>query len=79
MQTQVTKWGNSAAIRLSKETMKNAGFALGDTLEIQVADGSIALVPAKKTEHLGELMDGITPENTHSAIEWGRPRGKEIW
>jgi antitoxin MazE len=79
MQTQVTKWGNSAAIRLSKETMKNAGFALGETLEIQVADGSIALVPAKKTENLGELLDGITPENTHGAIEWGRPRGKEIW
>jgi antitoxin component of MazEF toxin-antitoxin module len=27
----------------------------------------------------GVLLDGITPENVHSAIDWGKPRGREVW
>lgn len=79
MQTQLTKWGNSAGIRLSKQTLADAGLTLGDTLEIQISDGSISLVPSRKPESLSELLSGITSENTHSPTEWGKPRGKEVW
>jgi antitoxin component of MazEF toxin-antitoxin module len=28
---------------------------------------------------LEDLVDGITAENLHGEIEWGKPRGGEVW
>lgn len=79
MHTQLTKWGNSAAIRLNKRTLEDAGLRLGDTVEVQVASGSISLRPAQKTESLSELLSAITRKNIHGMTEWGNPHGSEIW
>jgi len=32
-----------------------------------------------KLETLEELVKQITPENQHDLIDWGEPRGAEIW
>ena len=33
----------------------------------------------KKKYTLEELLEGVTPENSHEATDWGYPVGKEFW
>ncbi len=35
--------------------------------------------PAQPRYDLYELISCITLENRHDELDWGRPRGKEIW
>ncbi|WP_306798706.1 AbrB/MazE/SpoVT family DNA-binding domain-containing protein [Oceanobacillus saliphilus] len=32
-----------------------------------------------KDPTLEELLAGVTEENRHEEIDWGKPEGKEIW
>ncbi|MCR4908464.1 MAG: AbrB/MazE/SpoVT family DNA-binding domain-containing protein [Lachnospiraceae bacterium] len=43
MQTQVKTWGNSQGIRISKETMQEAGLSIDDVLDVKVVNGIIML------------------------------------
>ena len=35
-------------------------------------------VPRRKYT-LAQLLDGVTPENVHGEVDFGRPVGKEAW
>ena len=66
---QVAKWGNSLAVRLPNEYVRQAGLREGDSVEAEVTpDGEITLVPTRpfdkaaflaRTRKLREAM----PEN----------------
>ena len=48
MKLQLSKWGNSLAVRLPVECTRAAGLREGDTVEAQVAPtGEIRLTPAQ--------------------------------
>ena len=42
---RVQKWGNSAAMRLNAELLKQWGVKIGDTVEAQIADGALIMRP----------------------------------
>lgn len=46
--TTLVKWGNGQGVRLSKETLERAGLQVGDSLEVNVENGMITLIPAKR-------------------------------
>ena len=72
MTTTIQKWGNSLAVRLSKEVR---------VVEVSSKGKEIVIRPAAKPKalSLNELIKDITPKNVHKAVEWGAPRGKEVW
>jgi antitoxin component of MazEF toxin-antitoxin module len=35
--------------------------------------------PKCRTYDLNELIDGITPENRHDEMDFGKPMGEEAW
>jgi antitoxin MazE len=37
------------------------------------------LSPPKRKYTLEELLEGVTPENSHEATDWGPPVGEEFW
>ncbi|AXV14936.1 AbrB family transcriptional regulator [Neorhizobium sp. SOG26] len=45
MNTTIRKIGNSEGIIIPKEVLDRMGLKAGDTVEIRVEDGNIALVP----------------------------------
>ena len=52
----------------------------GTKVEIKPEHHGIVIKPTKeKEETLEELVAKITPKNRHEKIDWGKPRGKEIW
>lgn len=77
MKTCVLKWGNSLGIRLPKTLAKLLGVDQGDEIEMTVEKDKMTI--QKKTENLENLLAGITPENIHKEINWGKPVGREIW
>jgi len=76
---RVVRWGNSQAVRLPKEVLRQAQVREGDELTVRVEAGRIALEPAAPEITLHKLVAGITPRNLHREQDWGEPVGNEIW
>jgi antitoxin MazE len=80
MRSQLTRWGNSVAVRVPKRVLEDAKLAEGDTLELVVTKpGVISLRATEKKPTLKSLVSAITPENRHRETDWGGPIGNELW
>lgn len=74
MRIRASKWGNSLAVRIPSGFVRDFRLQDGDTFTVSERDGAIMLVPG---ESLSGLLSGITPENIPSAVDWGKPVGRE--
>ena len=79
MKAQMVKWGNSLAVRIPRPAIKEACLKEGDYLEIEAAEGQIALRKLAKAKRLtiAKLVDQITPGNRYPEISSGAEVGKE--
>jgi antitoxin MazE len=78
--TQVSKWGNSLAIRIPQAIVREARLTEGDRLSLDLTgDGSIVLRNRRRKYSLDKLVAQIKPGNRHAQTEWGAPQGKEVW
>lgn len=76
MQTLVSKWGHSLAVRIPKRLAAAYGLEEGTAVEISgLEDGSLALKPAGPT--LKEMVRQISTENRHDEVCSGVPVGRE--
>lgn len=74
---KIQKWGNSFGIRLPKDQVEQLNAIDPDKVEIIFDGKSFNIKPIKK-QTLKELMDLVTPENTHPLVDWGPDVGQEI-
>jgi antitoxin MazE len=56
MQTTISKWGNSQALRLPKAVVNQLYIDTGDVVEIDVKDNNIIIKPIKKKSQLDKLL-----------------------
>ncbi len=77
MRAQISRWGNSLAVRIPKAYADQLGFEEGASVFIYETGGK--LVVARPDESLDDLLKTITPENLHGETEWGQPAGREEW
>jgi antitoxin MazE len=78
MRTVVKKWGNSASVRIPAAIMQAARLNLDEPVEVREESGRIVIEPAQRKEYdLTELVKGITRENLHDEVDFGKPVGKE--
>ncbi|GKQ47524.1 AbrB/MazE/SpoVT family DNA-binding domain-containing protein [Pseudomonas syringae pv. theae] len=84
MEVKIQQWGNSAAIRLPANVLKQMSLSSGDVLTLDASTEVITLKPAKVKLHyrLADLMakcDLSAPEPTELA-EWNtmQPIGREV-
>jgi len=78
--TQVSKWGNSLAVRIPRAIVREIGLAEGDWLSLDLeADGSIVLRSTLRKYSLDELVAGISKKNRHGETDWGPGQGKGPW
>jgi antitoxin MazE len=79
MEVQVSKWGNSLAVRIPKAVAERARLREGERLEMSVnEDGAVVLRPPRPSYRLEDLLAGVTDENLHSATDWGCLLGREL-
>jgi antitoxin MazE len=78
MRAVVKKWGNSAAIRIPSNVLKAAQIKIDDPVNIRGEQGRIVIEPLGVTPYdLVGLVEGITPDNLHEEVDFGRPVGEE--
>jgi antitoxin MazE len=81
---QFRKWGNSLAVRIPKSVAAAVSAADGKRVQLTVKDGALVLRPIPRTRRkqrytLDDLLAGMTRENVPPEIDWGPPRGSEVW
>lgn len=80
--TSVRKWGNGHGILLPKAFVDSLDLAHAE-VETVLRGSSIILtksVPAKSSKFtLAAMVKGVRKNNRHELIDFGKPRGKEIW
>ena len=83
MTTKVQKWGNSYAIRIPKQMVKELNLSLGSSVEFKQIKGGATIKPIlNKNEDdmtLAEMMKGYKRSEAHELVDWGGPFGKEVW
>ena len=85
MNTKISKWGNSLAMRLPKELVADLNLVSGTFVSL-TKKGDIFEIKAdilqNKKEYkykLEDLLKGVTKKNIHPETDWGIDIGKEIW
>lgn len=78
MQAQVSKWGDSLAVRIPQGIAHELGLESGTAVELVVREGEIVLIPIRSAPTLDQLVAGITEENRHAETDWGSPVGNEV-
>ncbi len=80
MKAMVKKWGNSAALRIPAAVMQATHLDLDQVVDVREEGGRIVIEPIRQRAYnLGELLEGITANNRHEAMDFGDPAGKEVW
>lgn len=79
MQLAIAKWGNSLALRLPRHVAQGANLTEGVPVELTVKDGTVVVTPVRKKYKLDDLLAQMDETNNHPEIEWGEPKGDEVW
>jgi len=84
---KIAKWGNSAALRLPAKLLHDAGFDLGDTVEVTKTKEGI-LIRERKKSIADMSIDEILAKTSPAAVKFSRsinrdamakrPAGEEI-
>ncbi len=71
------KWGNSPAVRIPAAVMQSAQLTLEQAVDVRAEGGRIIIEPVAPVYTLDQLLNGITDENRHNEIDFGKVQGKE--
>lgn len=84
---KIAKWGNSAALRLPTRLLQEAGFDLGDAVEV-ISTSEGLLIREQKKSIADMTIDEILAKTSPAAVEFSqevnrnamakRPAGGEI-
>jgi antitoxin MazE len=84
MQSQIKRWGNSAAVRLSSKIMAQAKLHVSSPVTIDVKGGKIVIEPAENATRKvnlpfseADLLKGLDAHGVH-ADELAQPTSTEM-
>ena len=75
--TQIRKWGNSAALRLSNAALEGAHFSINQDVEIEVSPGRIVIEAARPVYELEAMLASVTATNVPDFQPQVQPIGAE--
>jgi antitoxin MazE len=81
MRAKISQWGNSAGVRLPKETLETAGLEIGQEVEVTAAAGVVEVRVPKKLLTVEELFaeaEKLGPLEVPPSVDWGPDVGAEI-
>jgi antitoxin MazE len=78
MFAQVSRWGNSQGIRISKKMLEHVGIELNDEVEIIAKNNTLVIKPAKK-KTIDWYLEGYERPEADESWEDIEPKGREVW
>lgn len=81
MKTTIQKWGNSQGIRIPKVILDTLKWRENEKVMILVQDSKLIIEKAEeeKKKTIEELFENFEGEYEPIKIDWGTPKGDEIW
>ena len=79
MQTQISKWGGSCAVRIPKMAVESLGLSEGTKVNLSLEDGALVLRVDRNDYTLEELVEQAKGQECLEYV-WGHEDvGKEVW
>ena len=66
MSVAISKWGNSAALRLPKNILESLALHIGDKVNLVQKGNTVVIEPCKPS--LDELLAKVTDANKHDSV-----------
>ena len=80
MRAQVSKWGNSLALRIPGPMAKELAIEDGRAVELTLERGKLVVAPiAAPSYDIRDLVAQMKRGREHEEINTGKPRGDEAW
>ena len=80
MTTTIQKWGNSQGVRIPKILLDTVKWADNEQIMIVVDNGKLIIEKAKnKRKNIKELFADYKGNYEPIEVDWGEPKGVEIW
>ena len=80
MTTTIQKWGNSQGIRIPKTILDTVNWKEDEQIIIIVDNGKLIMQKAKgKRKNIKELFEDYKEDYEPIEVDWGEPKGEEIW
>jgi antitoxin MazE len=77
----LSRWGNSLGVRIPQDAVDKLNLQPGAQVSFEVRADSITIKPLRQPRKWTEsqLLKGVTPRKVSGEVDWGTPRGAEIW
>ncbi len=79
MKGKVQMWGNSLAIRIPRAFANEIHLANNSEVEISLKNGVLQVEPVSEEVDFDKLLEKVHEDNLHELVDFGLPRGKEVW
>ncbi len=79
MKGKVQMWGNSLAIRIPRAFANEIHLANNSEVEISLKNGVLQVEPVSEEVDFDKLLEKVSEDNLHELVDFGSPRGKEVW
>ena len=81
MTTTIQKWGNSQGIRIPKMLLDSVNWSENEQITIKVDNVKLIIEKTKdrKRKNIKELFKNYKGNYEPEKIDWGEPKGEEIW
>jgi len=79
-QIKISAWGNSLGFRIPRGIANSYNIQAGDILELTPVDeGLLIRKTSGKTYQLADILESFSSSETAPQVDYGEPRGEEIW
>ena len=81
MTTTIQKWGNSQGVRIPKILLDSINWSENEEVSINIEEDKLVIEKAKtqNRKNIKELFKDYKGEYKPEEIDWGEPKGEEIW
>ena len=79
MATSIARWGNSLAVRLPRGVAESHHLSEGSLVTFASENGRLIIENARPRYQLADLLAQMKPEHSRGEVDWGTPKGEEVW
>lgn len=79
MKGKVQMWGNSLAVRIPRAFANEIHLTNNSEVEISLKNGVLQVEPVLEEVDFEKLLEKVNEDNLHDLVDFGMPRGKEVW
>ncbi|MCJ7676928.1 MAG: type II toxin-antitoxin system PemK/MazF family toxin [Anaerolineales bacterium] len=78
MRTRLRQWGKGMGVCIPKTLAAEVGLRDDSPIELRLDGAKIVIEPCVHLPRLGDLLEGIRPDNVHREVDTGPASGDEV-